>query len=250
MAAREGETALVTSATQSVVMTASGALAVAVGLSHHLTLELAFTPKVMAAFCIIVSIVMLNLPRIHGRDRFGAANQVTLVRAATVAMLLGLVGEPANQQVAWAAVGLALVVAALDGLDGWVARRLRLASDFGARFDMETDALLIAVLAVLAWQLDKAGAWVMLGGLMRYGFVMAGVFLPWLRRSLPPSRRRQAVCVGQMLSLVVCITPLVAMPYSASIAVFGASALATSFALDIAWLARHRNRDHDEDGRP
>ena len=41
---------------------------------------------------------------------------------------------------------------ALDGVDGWLARRSGIASAFGARFDMEIDALLILVLAVLAWR--------------------------------------------------------------------------------------------------
>ena len=39
-----------------------------------------------------------------------------------------------------------------------------MASAFGARFDMETDALLLLVLAALAWQFDKAGAWVLASG--------------------------------------------------------------------------------------
>ena len=47
-------------------------------------------------------------------------------------------------------------------------------SAFGARFDMEVDALLIQVLAVLAWQWDKAGPWVLMSGLLRYVFVAAG----------------------------------------------------------------------------
>lgn len=196
----------------------------------------------MAAFCIIVAFVLINLSRAHSGDRFGAANQVTLVRAAAVAMLLGLVGEPGSLQVAWAAVGVALLVGILDGLDGWLARRLRLASEFGARFDMETDALLIAVLAVLAWQLDKAGSWVLLAGFMRYVFVMAGAFVPWLRRSLPASRRRQTICVVQMLTLVACIAPVITRSWSAAVAGVGAALLAYSFASDIAWLARQRNK--------
>ena len=48
--------------------------------------------------------------------------------------------------------------------DGPAARRSGIASRFGARFDMETDALMILVLAVLAWRWDRAGAWVLLPG--------------------------------------------------------------------------------------
>ena len=62
----------------------------------------------------------------------------------------------------------------LDGVDGWLARRHRIASAFGARFDMEIDALLILALSVLAWRHEKAGAWVVASGLLRYAFVAAG----------------------------------------------------------------------------
>ena len=65
----------------------------------------------------------------------------------------------------------------LDGVDGWLARRDQTASRFGARFDMEIDALLILALSVLAWRHDKAGEWVVISGLLRYVFVAAGAAL-------------------------------------------------------------------------
>ena len=67
---------------------------------------------------------------------------------------------------------------------------------------MEVDALLIMVLAILAWQHGKAGAWVLLSGLLRYAFVAAGWLAPWIARPLPPSRRRQTICVVQIAALV------------------------------------------------
>ena len=82
---------------------------------------------------------------------------------------------------------LALPAVALDGVDGWLARRSGLSSDFGARYDMETDALLILVLAVLAWRQEKAGAWIVLAGAMRYLFVAAGYIWTWMTAPLPPS---------------------------------------------------------------
>ena len=111
---------------------------------------------------------------------------------------------------------------------------------FGARFDMETDALLILVLSLLAWQLDKAGPWVVLAGALRYVFVAASFFVPWLGRELPPSRRRQAACVVQIVSLILCLLPVLPPPPSAGIAFVGLVALAASFATDVVWLARAR----------
>jgi phosphatidylglycerophosphate synthase len=135
-------------------------------------------------------------------------------------------------------VALAIVAVALDGVDGKLARSRNETSDFGARFDMETDALLILVLAALVWQLDKAGAWILLAGLLRYVFVAASYALPWFARPLPPSRRRQTVCVLQIVSLIGALAPLVRPPWSASLALLGLLLLAWSFAVDVAWLAR------------
>lgn len=176
--------------------------------------------------------------------RFGAANAITLLRAALVVLLAAFVGESADAApVAASAAVLAGVAALLDGVDGWIARRSDTATDFGARFDMETDALLILVLALLAWQWGKAGSWVLLAGLARYAFVAAAGVLTWMRRPLPPSRRRRAVCALQSAALIACLAPVIAPPASTLLAAMGLVALLLSFALDIHWLAR-RARSH------
>ena len=106
---------------------------------------------------------------------------------------------------------------------------------------METDALLILVLSVLAWRWDRAGAWVLLSGLMRYGFVLAGSVLPWLRRELAPSRRRQTVSVVQGIGLIVCLVPWLPAPASAAIAAFSLALLCYSFGVDCRALAMRRS---------
>jgi phosphatidylglycerophosphate synthase len=113
-----------------------------------------------------------------------------------------------------------------------------MASAFGARFDMETDAVLILVLSVLVWQHEKAGAWVLLCGLMRYGFVAAGWVLPWLARPLRSTPRGKTVAVGQLLGLSVALAPIVQAPISAIAAAVTLAALAWSFAIDVMWLSR------------
>jgi phosphatidylglycerophosphate synthase len=205
-----------------------------------------FTLKVLTAFALGLALLLVALPAQPPQSRFGAANQVTLGRAALAALLLGLIGEGSAPLLAWSAVAIGLLGITLDGLDGWLARRHGNASAFGARFDMETDAVLILALAVLAWQFGKAGPWILLAGLMRYAFVAAGFWLRWLRRPLPPSFRRQTVCVVQSVSLLLCIVPAVAPPWSAGIAGAGLILLSWSFWIDVRWLARHANRTTEE----
>jgi phosphatidylglycerophosphate synthase len=128
----------------------------------------------------------------------------------------------------------------LDGVDGWLARRTRMSSRFGARFDMEIDALLILALAILVWQHGKAGMWVTLSGLLRYGFLAAGWIVPKMNRPLPDSRRRQTVCVVQIAGLLVALEPFVMPAASELIAVAALLALVYSFAVDTVWLLSDR----------
>jgi phosphatidylglycerophosphate synthase len=171
----------------------------------------------------------------HPFSRVGPANQVTAVRAGFVALLAALVGEPALP----AAAGLlTLLMAGLDGGDGWLARRSGMASRFGARFDMEVDALLIMTLAILAWEHQKAGIWVLGSGLLRYGFVAAAALVPWLSRPLPASRRRQTICVIQVTVLAVAVVPAIGRPISEPLAAMALGALGYSFLIDVMWLWR------------
>ena len=139
---------------------------------------------------------------------------------------------------AWAALAGAGLLLALDGLDGLAARRQRLVSAFGARFDMEVDALLILALAAVALGLGKAGPWILGLGLMRYGFVLAGLAVPALARPLPASTRRRAVCALQVATLGLMLAPPLVPPLAAALAATAFAALAGSFVVDVAWLLR------------
>ena len=86
--------------------------------------------------------------------------------------------------------------------------------------------------------LGKAGLWILGLGLVRYVFVVAGIFVPALARPLPPSRRRSAVCVLQVAVLALILAPPLAPPLSAALAAAALAALLASFGVDIAWLAR------------
>jgi phosphatidylglycerophosphate synthase len=174
----------------------------------------------------------------HPFPRFGAANSVTLLRVALVAGLAGLIGEVPTTSIAWLAAATVALVGALDGVDGWLARRRGEQSAFGARFDMETDAALILILSVLVWQHDKAGAWVIACGLMRYAFVAAGWAMPWMAGPLRSTLRGKSVAIGQFVGLGTALLPVVTAPVSNLVAAITLATLVWSFALDIAWLWR------------
>jgi phosphatidylglycerophosphate synthase len=193
----------------------------------------------MAGYAIVSLVVIVTLGPGRGRLGFGIANQVTLLRAGLVCLAGGalLAGGPSSMS-GWSLAALVAAALSLDAVDGWLARRLRVASSFGARFDLEIDALLILVLALLVWQSGRVGPWVLAIGLMRYAFVLASWPLPGLRGRLPPSRRRQTICVQQGVSLLICLLPPVGGALANASAGLALLALLASFATDIIYLVR------------
>ncbi len=221
------------------------------GLMRVFDLGLDYPVKALLAFGLAAALVARALSQgRHPHPVFGPANRVTLLRVALGALLAALIGEPSMQSpgapgsawLGWGVVGVATVAAVLDAADGALARRSGLCSGFGARFDMESDAAFTLVLSVLVWQGGQAGAWVLAAGLMRYAFVAAAWRWVWLAAPLPPSRRRQAVCVVQITSLVVCLGPVVPPAAATGLALASLALLVLSFAVDVRWLARARPR--------
>lgn len=200
-----------------------------------------FPLKAAACCALVVAVVVARISTAsHPFAVFGYANQVTMARAAFVSVVAAAIGEPRDPIVTAAAAAMATAVTLMDGVDGWLARRHRNASAFGARFDMETDALLILALSILAWRDGKAGAWVLLSGLLRYAFVVVGWIAPWMAQPLEPSRRRQTICVVQVVALIAVVEPFVTWPLSAAVAAAALGLLIVSFVVDTRWLVCQR----------
>ncbi len=199
-----------------------------------------FFAKALSVFAIILLVALSRRRAYHPFPSFGPANAATTARAALTAMVCGCIGEPHSAAVAAGSVTAGAAAAILDGVDGWLARRTNMTSAFGARFDMEVDALLILALSVLVWRYGKAGPWVLASGLLRYVFVAAGRVWSWLRAPLAPTPRGRAICVAQIVALLVALLPTVPPPISVPVAAVGVAALVYSFTVDTLWLWQRR----------
>ncbi|MGV9931051.1 CDP-alcohol phosphatidyltransferase family protein [Streptomyces olivaceoviridis] len=169
---------------------------------------------------------------------FGPANRVTLGRTTLVGGVTALVADsfesapPVTVLVALTAVALLL-----DGVDGKVARRTGTSSALGARFDMEVDAFLILVLSV--YVSTRLGPWVLLIGGMRYAFVAAARFAPWLSAPLPPSFARKTVAAIQGICLLLAGSELLPDPAGLAVVLLALGSLVWSFGRDVLWLWRN-----------
>jgi phosphatidylglycerophosphate synthase len=125
------------------------------------------------------------------RGSFGIANAISALRLVGV-LWLATLGSNASAVVVGPFV-LSLML--LDGLDGFLARRLSTASPFGAHFDVEADALLVLVLGLMLWQRERLGAWILWPGLLRYGYVVLLGLVPGRGQEPRSLLGRVAFCV-------------------------------------------------------
>jgi phosphatidylglycerophosphate synthase len=174
-----------------------------------------------------------------GTDRLGAADWVTLARAALVVGVAALVADSFAESVPVALlVTLASIALVLDAVDGQIARRTGTTSALGGQMDGEVDAVLILVLSVYVAR--SAGAWVLAIGFMRYAFLAGGFAFPWLREPLPPRYWRKVVCAAQGIVLTVAAAQV--LPSAVADAALGVALvlLAESFGRDVWWSWSHR----------
>jgi phosphatidylglycerophosphate synthase len=200
----------------------------------------------LAIFAGLLVAVERGLATHHPHARLGAANRVTLARAAIACLVAARAIEPAplDAPERWLLAGIAGAALLLDGADGWLARRQGLASAFGARFDMEVDAFAVLVLTVTVVRAEAVPSWVLAIGAMRYLFLAAGWVLPRLRRPLPSrplaDRRRKTVAVVQSLALLFALLPVTAPGWAAAACATALAVLAYSFAADVVMLVSAR----------
>jgi len=194
------------------------------------------------AYLIVSSLLVSRGLRRRGSTRFGAANAVTATRSMFVGVATGLVVTSLTGRIsAVLLVAIVVVALALDGVDGYVARRTDTVSELGARFDMEVDAFLLLVLCV--YDARFVGGWVLAIGLMRYAFVAAAWALPFLARTLPYRYWRKVVAAVCGIVLAV-IAAQVLPPIAEVVAAAGALLLLLeSFGRDVLWTVRMNRRD-------
>jgi phosphatidylglycerophosphate synthase len=202
----------------------------------------------------LITVVLLQrgLSR-SGITDFGPADWVTLTRMSLVGSVAALTADAFHRSVQVdVLVPIAVVALLLDWVDGQVARRTGTATEFGARFDMEVDSVLLLVLSIYVAR--SAGAWVLVFGGMRYAFGAAGWVLPWMRAQLPPRYWRKVVATTEGVVLVLAVADVLPGPLTLLALVAAMGLLVESFGRDVLWLWDNRRptgprrRVHDPAG--
>lgn len=181
----------------------------------------------------LFGILAFLLFSVRNRDVFkairpfgGYANWVTLGRLALLLSLGFLHDQFTSNQL----LIIAIIVLSFDGIDGLVARKFNMSSEFGGKLDGETDAFFVLLLSTINYHHGYLGAWILWAGLLRYLFVIA-CFIIWSRiLPEPVSYLRKTIAVVIMGALLLplfftnaFITPIVGVAVAAVTASFAKS---------------------------
>ena len=214
-----------------------------------LEFESGYLINALGLYAVVATLLLVNIPSTLSGPGLGHANRITLLRTSLIVPIAAIVTTPVtlNTTGAWWVISVSSIALILDGIDGRVSRSMQCETTFGARFDMELDAFFLLVLSVLVWQSGKTGVWVTGIGTIRYAFVIAALFGPWLGRTLPTNLRRKVICVIQGIALLICLGPIIPSTLASLVGSVALCSLVISFGIDIQWLADHKDTARSTD---
>jgi phosphatidylglycerophosphate synthase len=161
-----------------------------------------------------------------------APNAVTAVRLLITCWMAFALHAADGQLLAAVVAG----VFALDGLDGWLARRYGARSEFGAAFDMEADALLVLLTEFELWQRGQFGPWILATGLLRYLYVLCLTLVKSQAGPMPRSRLARYAFSMLLVGLIAAF--LLRRPFDMLVAACGSLPVVASFARAFHWSYR------------
>jgi phosphatidylglycerophosphate synthase len=190
-----------------VIASAGSAACVAIALAG-----LARLAAASAAWWLVACLMLdWHLGLLDGRDRLGAANTLTLLRAGVVPAIVLLGGTPAS-------LTLFMAAGAADVLDGRLARRLGQSTRLGVWLDGSADGLVVGAAALVA--LPYWASAVVITRFALPWFAIAGVY--FLRRERPEFRRPASTRAAGLVLFAGIALGFLSVPGAAAIAAGGA----------------------------
>jgi len=132
-------------------------------------------------------------------------NSITLSRLSGIPIILYLLHNPTVGH-RWASLGIFLVVAATDWLDGYLARRLNQVTDLGKFLDPLVDKLLVLIVLIALVEMGLVPAWAV-GIILTRELAIAG----WRVNRTAISGANQwgkLKTVSQIVAIALLIAPL------------------------------------------
>lgn len=132
------------------------------------------------------------------------------------------------------------IVILLDGVDGFVARKLNQCSDQGEKLDAETDAQLVWLLSWIHFSSGNFDWWILIPGCLRYTYQLLFFWAP-VRPNFPPKRFRATIAVIFFFSLSLAF--VIPQPIATNMLAIAGCLIVCSFGLSLfGGLTSNRSR--------
>lgn len=193
---------------------------------------LPFSIFILASFISFTALIINCRPYWTPKCTFGIANAVTSLRLGGA---YGLIWQP-TMDYEWIIL-ISIAILSLDGLDGYLARKKKLACEFGEYYDKEVDAFFVLTLCILLYIRTQFSAWILLPGLMRYAFV---IYIKFAKPRAYKEKRRSLgkwVFFAMISVLIFDLTPFSRFAFPLTLSITGL--LLYSFLLSIFEAHRH-----------
>lgn len=166
----------------------------------------------------------------------GVANWITLIRLSMLVYLFSIFAVVSVPLF----FSLMVVAVLLDAVDGRFARRYNHVSPFGQYFDMEVDAYFVMGMGVYFFITTPYGYWLLIPGLMRYGYRL----LVWLgpKPDFEENRKRYAATLAGINFVLLLVSIVLPEPWQLSTLVISTVVVSASFSISIFEYFRHAKR--------
>lgn len=173
--------------------------------------------------------------------KFNAADKVTVSRWVLFVSCV-VVATMIQDTHWWILIGVSLAVA-LDGLDGWMARKLSVASDYGRILDMEVDHMTTSLLVALSVMIIGISPWFLGLNLLRPLYLLFGKQKLQEKeyRSKYQLLRAKLICIVSQILLIVNLAPIFSLSTKEILSFMNLLLLTYSFAIDL-WLEHRHHR--------
>ena len=176
-----------------------------------------------------VSFMFLFL--IKGNGVVNLANLISLTRLVFGQIVILMMSFKLN--LSYLIFSLLVCAGLTDAFDGFIARKKGVTA-FGAKLDMEIDAFFMFILAIVGFLSSNIGSWLLLIGLIRYGYVFLLLLLPPADK-LPGFARlgARAICGFSVIALISITAPFFTERGKAILNKWALILLSFSFMLDL-----------------
>lgn len=170
-----------------------------------------------------------------GSKRVNLADRITIGRWLLFVLCV-MAAIYTMQSSWWILFGISLAVV-LDGVDGWLARKLNIESEHGRVLDMEVDHMTTSLLVALSVMIIGVGPWLLFLNLLRPVYLLLGrqKMREKEYRSSSQLMRAKIICILSQILLIINLAPVLDLSSKQFLSALNLILLSYSFGIDL-WL--------------